>query len=368
MRTTILSIVAAVFTLTNADLNAMTRSDRNTATLKALEAYVHGTAVALGNCPTAIVVSRNGEVLFEKYSAGVDGAAPLGAVGSNSLWPLYSSTKSYVSALLLSLVKDGVLSLDDPVSRFLPAFATRGEGAHDRRDVTIRHLASHTSGAVKEERDANLDPVRIETPPGEVFHYSGLGMHLLERSIEAATGDDMGALLRSRILDPLGLNDTRYVYEYDANLPILPVRNDHPDDPAANFSFVPQGLRAHYGLYATARDCNRFGQLWLGDGTFEGHTYFDAAQKQEAWTYHGTRASDGGRYGLLWWLFEEDGGYVISGAGAKATAVVPETGVVITVLRLPLKPDNGPFDFYHDKRTLVRFGQRLGDDPESATK
>ena len=76
---------------------------------------------------------------------------------------------------------------------------------------------------------------------------------------------------------------------------------------------------------------------------------------------HGTRNSDNGHYGLLWWLFEDHGGYVISGAGAKATAVIPETGVVITVLRLPLKPENGTFTFNLDKQKLVQFGKMLGE-------
>jgi CubicO group peptidase (beta-lactamase class C family) len=332
--------------------------------MKALEAYVHGTAVALGNCPTAIVVSRHGEILFEKYAAGIDGAAPLGPVDADSLWPIYSATKSYISALLLSLAKDGVLTLDDPVSGYLPEFGTHGEGEFDRRTVTIRHLASHTSGAVSAERSPDLNIVRIDTPPGEVFLYSGLGMHILEKTLEAAAGDDLEALLNERVILPMGLKHTRYVYKLDPSLPLLPVTNTEVDDPARNFSFVSKGMRAHYGLYGTARDCNRFGQMWLSNGTFEGHTYFTPEGKREAWSYHGTRDSDKGHYGLLWWLFEEDGGYVISGAGAKATAVVPETGVVITVLRLPLKPENGPFNFYLDKQKLAQVGKMLGEKSE----
>jgi CubicO group peptidase (beta-lactamase class C family) len=328
--------------------------------MKALDAYVHATAIALGNCPTALVVSRNGEILFEKYSAGIDGAAPLGPIDANSLWPIYSSTKSFISALLLSLVKDGILTLDDPVSSYLPEFGTHGEGEFDRRTVTIRHLASHTSGAASPERSPDLNSIRIDTPPGEVFLYSGLGMHILERTIEAATGDDLETLLNKRIIVPMGLKHTRYVYEHDPSLPLLPIRNTEKD-PARNFLFVAKGMRAHYGLYSTARDCNRYGQMWLSDGTFEGHTYFEPEGKREAWAHHGTRDSDDGRYGLLWWLFEDDGGYVISGAGAKVTAVIPETGVVITVLRLPQKPESGPFTFNLDKQKLVQFGKMLGE-------
>jgi CubicO group peptidase (beta-lactamase class C family) len=335
------------------------------AVLKELEEYVHQTAVALGNCPSAIVVSRNGEILFEKYAAGIDGAAPQGPVDARSLWQIFSMTKSYASGLVLSLAKDGTLTLDDPVSEYLPEFSTHGDGAHDRRAVTIRHLMSHTSGADLPKEAWSDDPpdltqLRTQTPPGETFRYSGLGMHVLERTVEAAAGADFEELLKARILEPMGLRDTRYLYELDPSLPMLPVGNAQVDDPTENYALAHKGHRAGYGLYATARDCNRFGSSWLGDGTFEGHTFFTPELKRQVWTYHGMRNSDKGRYGLLWWLFEDDGGYVISGAGAKATAVVPETGVVITVLRLPLEPGNGPFHFKADKQMLVQFGKRLG--------
>ena len=199
--------------------------------MKALEAYVHGTADALGNCPMAIVVSREGKILFEKFSAGIDGAAPLGPVDGNSLWPIYSATKSFISALLLSLTKDGVLTLDDPVSSYLPEFSTHGEGEFNRRTMTIRHLTSHTSGAAAAEQSPDLNIIRIDTPPGEVFLYSGLGMQILERTLEVAAGDDLETLLNERVILPMGLKHTRYLYEYDPSLPLLPVRNTE-EDPA----------------------------------------------------------------------------------------------------------------------------------------
>ena len=106
-------------------------------------------------------------------------------------------------------------------------------------------------------------------------------------------------------------------------------------------------------------DLNRYGQLWLSDGTFENHFYFSPKLKREAWKTHGYRDSDKSYYGLLWWLFEKEGGYVMSGDGGKVTAVVPEMKVVITVLRLPVKPIPEQFNFTEDKRKLVLFGKML---------
>ena len=334
-------------------------------TLDELERYVESTAIALGGCPSAIVVSRGDRILLEQYSAGHGAKEPLGPVGPESLWPLASATKSYAMALILSLAHDDILELDDPVAKYLPPFGSPGKGPFDRRRATIRHLASHTSGVAfpQEEWDSghpDLDTVSIETEPGVSFLYSNQGMFVLEKTIEAATGEDFDALLRRRILGPLGLYATRYFYTLPSQLSILPLKPLSQPSPELSYSFVTRGVRPSFGLYATAREFNRFGRLWLKDGMFGGRRYFTHDLKMEAWKYHATRKMDQGRYGLLWWLFEEDGGYVMSGAGAKATAVVPSTGVVVTVLRLPLRPRPGPFRFVDDKRTLVQFGKRLG--------
>ena len=71
------------------------------------------------------------------------------------------------------------------------------------------------------------------------------------------------------------------------------------------------------------------------------------------------RESDGGRYGLLWWLFESDGGYVMSGKDNKINAVIPETGVVITVIRYPQARAAKGYKFIGDKHAMVQFGKRL---------
>lgn len=90
---------------------------------------------------------------------------------------------------------------------------------------------------------------------------------------------------------------------------------------------------------------NCFSQLWLTTGTFQGHKFFEEELKQEVWKYHGTRASDGGRYGLLWWLFEREAGYVISGAGHSVSAVFPEVNVVVMVTRNYVGPIPGSFKY-----------------------
>jgi CubicO group peptidase (beta-lactamase class C family) len=328
--------------------NAATGTD---ATLKEFDTYLDETAGQMGDSPFAAVVSKNGKVLYERYHDG-NGVLQK-SVNAQSRWQVFSITKSFVSALVLTLCQDGTLSLDDAVGKYLHDFREHGNGSFDRREVTIRHLLSHTSGAAVEGNKTpgllppGFDRVDIITEPGKGFKYSGLGMLILERTLEAATGKDMDTLLNERIIRPLGLESTGYVYPGSANDRVLPLRKDI-------YHYSQSGKRAGAGLFTTARDLNAFGQFWLNPVRM-----FSLELRQQAWTYHGKRDNDRGRYGLMWWLFESDGGYVMSGKEYKINAVIPETGVVITVIRYPQAKPAKAYNFTRDKRAMVLFGNRL---------
>ncbi len=335
-----------------------------------LENAVLKTMDALQPTSGALIVSKGPEILYEKYFTGTEPQKPESEINENSMWPLFSCTKSYISALMLSMMKDSLIKLDEPVGLFLPAFKSDGNGPFSRKSVTLRHLASHTSGVFLP--DANmvdgrivmvppLDLARIEIRdnPGKVFLYSALGMHILERVLEAAAGKDLEVLLNERILGPLNTEKTMYVYDYTNELPLLPCLAGDFSDAAQHYAFIDKGSRCSSGLYTTAREFNRFGQLMASDGTFEGHHYFNAHDKPEIWKYHGIRDSDGGSYGLLWWLFEKEGGFVMSGAGNVVNAVIPETNIVVTHMRNHIGPHPGPYNYYENKKLLVQFGKML---------
>ena len=326
-----------------------------------LVAYVDSTLAVLTPSSAGIVVSRGDQVLFETYLPGSSAGLPSVPVNETCLWPLSSGTKSYGAGLLLILVNDGILGLDDPVARFLPIFREPGSGPFPRTAVTLRHLASHTSGLghADSEADSPPDSAVVLTEPGAVFRYSWLGVHFLELAMEAATGKDYEQLLNERLLGPLGLSHTRFVYERDPTQPIMPCMAGEFDDPARHYQLAHPGSRISHGLYATARELNRYCQLWAARGTFAGHTYFTPALAREAWRHHGTRAADDGAYGLLWWLFESEGGYVLSGSTHTVAAVVPDGQVVVTVTRNYRGHVPEQFSFYNDKVALVRFGKRL---------
>ena len=175
----------------------------------------------------------------------VEGQAPM---ETDTLFRIASMTKAVTSVAAMQLYESGVLMLSDPVSKYLPAFAEMevltaspddGESTLEplRRPITIRHLLTHTSGLsyrflappslAARYIDANITDGlsqavgtigemvdRLATlpllhQPGERFTYS-LGVDVLGRVIEVATGRTLAEYVTAEIFDPLGMADTSF--------------------------------------------------------------------------------------------------------------------------------------------------------------
>lgn len=182
-------------------------------------------------------------------------------------------------------------------------------------------------------------------------------MHILQNTIEAATGEPFEQLLSRLVFKPLGLLSARYIKEFSSRLPVIPVRK--AEKPEGRYYYSLDGLACSSGVFMTAMDLNRHAQSWLSHGLPWSQL------KNQAWKSHSV--PEGGRgYGLMWWTLEDAGGYLMVGWGGQATAIVPRAGVVLTVLRNSYDhPNHGPsFKYADDKRHLVDLSSRLGSDSE----
>jgi D-alanyl-D-alanine carboxypeptidase len=156
-------------------------------------------AVSTADCPSIVVAS---------------GDAATG--GEGSLWRFASVTKTYVSATILSLAKDGKLTLEDELSKWVP-------NVPNTAGVTIRMLLNHTSGIFNFNDDPAFTRTVAWTPtqlvematshapyfaPGAGFRYSNTDYVLLGLVAEAAGGGKLGALLHQRAIDKAKLGAT----------------------------------------------------------------------------------------------------------------------------------------------------------------
>ncbi|SFF58276.1 CubicO group peptidase, beta-lactamase class C family [Actinacidiphila alni] len=172
-----------------------------------------------------LAVSRAGR---RTTVGGGSGPQPQGTPREQRQYELGSLSKTFTVLLLAGLARDGVLALDDPLAEHLPDLPLPHPYA---REITLRHLATHTSGLPRVPRElvagallrpytngyAGYDTARLlrafagartRHAPGSRWHYSNLGIALLGPVLERATGTDYGTLLRDRVLTPLGLTRT----------------------------------------------------------------------------------------------------------------------------------------------------------------
>ncbi len=157
------------------------------------------------------------------YGFGRLGAGREDTPGAQTLFEIGSVTKVFTALLLAEMAERGDVALDDPVAAYLPDTVATSFG----EQVTLAHLATHTSGLPR--LPANLAPADPANPyadytagqmygfladytlprePGAAFEYSNLGAGLLGHLLARHAGTSYEALLRARVLGPLGLGDT----------------------------------------------------------------------------------------------------------------------------------------------------------------
>ena len=153
-----------------------------------------------------------------------------GTVDGDTIFAAASLSKPMLAWVVLSLVDDGVLTLERPLHEYLPV-----PNAADARStrITARHVLSH-SGGWRNWRNNTNTALTADFEPGSRFGYSGEGYFFLQRVMEKLTGKSLPLLARERLFDPLGLRSTSF-----ATLPELDGRraagHTNRGEPARDF-------------------------------------------------------------------------------------------------------------------------------------
>ncbi|MGI8546472.1 MAG: serine hydrolase domain-containing protein [Gemmatimonadaceae bacterium] len=240
--------------------------------------------VAAGGFPGAAVVigRKGGRVMASGFGhTGWSPRAPA-VSGDSTEYDLASLTKVVATtSAIMALYDDDVISLDDPVSKWVPSFSG---GAKDR--VTIRDLLTHRSGLppgrnvwkFMGDRSAAKRAV-ISTslvagcPPGSCFMYSDLGADMLGFVAEAAAHEPLDRFTERRIFGPLGMTETTFNPDSDEVRRLAPTgapRGRVHDSNAAALG----GVAGHAGLFSTASDLAVFAQMLLDGGEYDGTRIF----------------------------------------------------------------------------------------------
>jgi len=208
---------------------------------------------------------------------GESGAANGRSLDGATLFQLGSLTKVITGLLLSELVAGGEVALDDPVSTFLPSAVTMIEAG---RPITLRDLATHTSGLPSMPTNFDIhgqpDPYeaypvdslwsflssyRPGRAPGTAYEYSNLGVSLLGRALALRAGTTYEALVRERVLTPLGMNSTSITLDSDQRERLAP---GHGPDLRPIRTMEMATLQASGSLRSTADDMLRLLDAYLG--------------------------------------------------------------------------------------------------------
>jgi CubicO group peptidase (beta-lactamase class C family) len=173
-----------------------------------------------GSISAAII--KNGKVIW----AGAFGYATRNKdiiADTNTIYRIGSITKTFTATLLMQLVEEKKVKLDDPVEKYLPEIKSL-KGYSDKTIITLRQLASHTSGLIREPDmpGASVGPVdqweskllssipytSFKSSPGTSFQYSNIGYALLGLTLERASGIPYIQMVQQRIFMPLHMVNT----------------------------------------------------------------------------------------------------------------------------------------------------------------
>lgn len=247
-----------------------------------------------------VLVNRGGRIVH-RTRVGQMGVDDDRALPEDAIWRIYSMSKPVTAVAALILYEEGAFELRDPITRFLPEFegiqVHTPEGLVPATSVpTIQQLMTHTAGLgyvftphpVDEQiRQAKLlaspsldafveglAAVPLVDQPGEQWRYS-FASTLLGALVERASGMPFEDFLRTRLFDPLDMDDTRFtVPESERDRVVTNHRWDADEErlvplTGGSGTIGPEGLpfpAGGEGLFSTARDYMRFAEMLRGGG------------------------------------------------------------------------------------------------------
>jgi CubicO group peptidase (beta-lactamase class C family) len=244
----------------------------------------------------ALLLVGNAEGIGMLESVGYRAKGDATPINKDTIFRIYSMTKPIISVAAMMLVEEGKLALNDPVSKYIPEFANlqvidRESGATSaaRNEMTIQHLLTQESGLIQaifspdtalgkryaaelggdmtaRELAGRLGKMPVFFEPGTAWHY-GHSTDVLGAVLEVAAGQTLDVLLKERIFDPLGMDETSFwVPKSKANRVAEPIHGEMTDNT------IPRKLLSGGGgLNSTTEDYVRFAEMLLNGGIYRGN-------------------------------------------------------------------------------------------------
>lgn len=326
-------------------------------------------AIQNGEVPGMVaLVARNGKIVYYKAFGKADNATGRN-LKRDDIFRIASQTKAITSTAVMMLWEEGKFRLDDPIANYIPEFknarvldtvyANGSFGATPaKKEITIRHLLTHTSGIGygvidgderirKIYKDSGItdlfttakitigESVRklarlpLHHEPGEKFTYSE-GLDVLAYFIEVVSGMPVDQFFKVRIFDPLGMQDTWFYLPESKHNRLVSVQQKENNTwvryPVTFYDtdYPIKGAKAFFsggaGLSSTAKDYANFLQMYLNQGELNGTRLLSrtTVQFMMANQVGDLMGSGGTNHGLAFGLKDQKG-QDVGGEGSAGT-------------------------------------------------
>lgn len=181
-------------------------------------------SIKRGTAPgAAVAIVRDTSIIFLQ-GFGLKQMDKQDSIDINTVFRLGSVSKCFASVLAGTLVRDQLISWDDPIIKYFPQFQLKSKEHTDK--LTIRHVLSHTTGLpyhaytnmIEEHIPldtllASLKSVKLFGEPGQIYSYQNVGYSLIEKVVEAATHQTFERALTENIFKPLDMRNSSASYE-----------------------------------------------------------------------------------------------------------------------------------------------------------
>lgn len=267
-----------------------------------------------------VLVARNGKIVYHKAFGSSDAEIQV-PMKKDDIFRIASQTKAITALAVMMLFEEGKFFLDDPISRYIPEFKgqkvlvnlnwvdTSYTTQPAKSEITIRQLLTHTSGLdyagignqefkaiyakagipsgignhdmVLADKMKKLGSLPLKHHPGEAYTY-GLNSDVLGYLVEVISGMPFDQFLRTRIFQPLGMNDTYFYLPKEKHSRLVPlyqvkdgvlskVTTSAYDKVNVNYPTLDgRYFSGGAGLSSTTEDYARFLQLFLNKGEYNG--------------------------------------------------------------------------------------------------
>ncbi|MFC1528186.1 glycoside hydrolase family 3 N-terminal domain-containing protein, partial [Candidatus Neomarinimicrobiota bacterium] len=252
-------------------------------------------AVADSAFPGGVLLAAKDGKIFIHEAFGYHTYAKEKLTGRGNIFDLASVTKVIsTTSAIMKLYDEGKINLDDTVEKYIPEFVDEElEASRIRKQVTIKHLLTHTSGLppfklfyeIEGDCATRIDSVyktKLDSNPGEKMVYSDIGFILLGKIIEKVSDKSLDRFVEDEIFIPLGMLDTYYNPSKKKLNRIVPTEYNQTEGEFIHGYVHDEnvysigGVAGQAGLFSTADDLAIFCQMLLNGGKYESEKIFSS--------------------------------------------------------------------------------------------